>query len=252
MVTNDPTLTKARALSIYQEQHHPEQRFKWLTVAGLLAPILLKKPHCIEAFFFIVGMVLQLSTLVEREAAQRIAASGKTLIGLKPNRLPSDRPTTEALLHVFRHITLTQVILAEHPTKIIMSPLNLLQTRVLQLLGLEESIARRYRMRHSRGVIGWIPLVLLTACVAPHPGEHQAGTVRPAVDRILTRGDIQVAQMHLREFGFDPGPIDGIYTAQTQAAVRAFQRTYGLLVSGLLDRQTREVLKVGAEPKAGD
>ncbi len=107
-------------------------------------------------------------------------------------------------------------------------------------------------MRPSRSVIGWLPLVLLTACVASHPGEHQAGTVRPAVDRLLNRGDIQVAQMHLRAFGFDPGPIDGIYTAQTQAAVRAFQATYGLSVSGLLDRQTREQLKVGGNPKSGD
>jgi peptidoglycan hydrolase-like protein with peptidoglycan-binding domain len=107
-------------------------------------------------------------------------------------------------------------------------------------------------MRRSRSVIGWLPLVLLTACVASHTGEHQAGTVRPAVDRLLNRGDIQVAQTHLREFGFDPGPIDGIYTAQTQAAVRAYQATYGLSVSGLLDRQTREQLKVGADPKRGD
>jgi peptidoglycan hydrolase-like protein with peptidoglycan-binding domain len=61
-----------------------------------------------------------------------------------------------------------------------------------------------------------------------------------------------VAQMHLRAFGFDPGPIDGIYTAQTQAAVRALQATYGLQVSGMLDRRTREELKLGVDPKRGD
>ena len=70
--------------------------------------------------------------------------------------------------------------------------------------------------------------------------------------RLLTRGDIQVAQMHVRDFGFDLGPVDGTYTAQTQAAVRAFQTTYGLFVSGLLDRQTREQLKVGSDRKRGD
>jgi murein L,D-transpeptidase YcbB/YkuD len=107
-------------------------------------------------------------------------------------------------------------------------------------------------MRRSRGVIGWLPLVLLTACVASHSGEHQAGTIQPAVDRFLNRGDIEVAQLHLRAFGFDPGPIDGLYTAQTQAAVRAFQTTYGLVVSGLLDQQTREQLKVGPDSKRGD
>ena len=107
-------------------------------------------------------------------------------------------------------------------------------------------------MRPSWAMIGWLPLVLLTACVASHPGEHHAGTIQPAVDRLLGRGDIEVAQTHLRAFGFDPGPIDGIYTPQTQAAVRAYQATYGLSVSGQLDRQTHEELKLGVDPKRGD
>jgi peptidoglycan hydrolase-like protein with peptidoglycan-binding domain len=102
-------------------------------------------------------------------------------------------------------------------------------------------------MRRSRSVISWLPLVLLTACVASHPGAHQGGTIQPAVDRLLNRGDIQVAEMHLRDFGFDPGPIDGIYTAQTQAAVRAYQATYGLPVSGLLDYATRLQLLPGLD-----
>ena len=100
-------------------------------------------------------------------------------------------------------------------------------------------------MRCSRGVMGWLPLILLTACVASHPGPRQTGTIQPAVDRFLSRGDIQVAQTHLRDFGFDPGPIDGIYTAHTQAAVRAFQANYGLSVSGLLDQETRLQLLPG-------
>jgi transposase len=140
LITNDPSLTTARALSVYKEQYHPEQHFKWLKGAGILAPVMLKKPHRIQAFFLVVGLVLQLLTLVEREAARRLAASGKPIIGLKPNRLPDYRPKTEALLHVFRHVTVTQVILAEHPSEIVISPLNLLQTRVLELMGLEESI----------------------------------------------------------------------------------------------------------------
>jgi peptidoglycan hydrolase-like protein with peptidoglycan-binding domain len=115
-------------------------------------------------------------------------------------------------------------------------------------------------MRQYRGVMGWLSLLLLTACVVSPTEERTAGRAsaltsgseRPAVDRLLTQGDIQVAQRHLRAFGFDPGPSDGIYTAQTQAAVRAFQATYGLVVSGRLDRQTREMLKVGSDPKPGD
>jgi peptidoglycan hydrolase-like protein with peptidoglycan-binding domain len=106
-------------------------------------------------------------------------------------------------------------------------------------------------MRRPWRAILWPALVLLTACVASHPGEYPPGTVRPAVDRLFNRGEIQVAQRHLHAFGFDPGPIDGVYTPQTQAAVRAFQATYGLTVSGLLDRQTRETLRVGVDPPLG-
>jgi peptidoglycan hydrolase-like protein with peptidoglycan-binding domain len=102
-------------------------------------------------------------------------------------------------------------------------------------------------MRPFWGALVWLPWVLLTACVASHPGEHQAGTVRPAVDRLLNRGDIQVAQTHLHAFGFDPGPIDGIYSAQTQAAVRGYQARYGLPVSGLLDYTTRLDLLPGLD-----
>jgi peptidoglycan hydrolase-like protein with peptidoglycan-binding domain len=102
-------------------------------------------------------------------------------------------------------------------------------------------------MRPSRSVIGWLALWLLTGCVASHTGERPPGAERPAVDRLLTRGDIQVAETHLRDFGFDPGPVDGIYTAQTKAAVRAYQARYGMPVSGLLDYATRLQLMPGLD-----
>jgi peptidoglycan hydrolase-like protein with peptidoglycan-binding domain len=65
----------------------------------------------------------------------------------------------------------------------------------------------------------------------------------------LTQGDIQVAEAHLRQLGFDPGPVDGLFTAQTRAAIRAFQSRYGLPVSGLLDRATRLELLPGLDPE---
>jgi len=110
-------------------------------------------------------------------------------------------------------------------------------------------------MRWSRSLIGWLPLVLLTACVASQTEVPTAvelsgrtpGFERPALDRLLTSGDIQVAQGHLRALGFDAGPVNGIFTPQTQAAVRAFQATYGFPVSGLLDHATRLELLPGLD-----
>jgi peptidoglycan hydrolase-like protein with peptidoglycan-binding domain len=110
-------------------------------------------------------------------------------------------------------------------------------------------------MRQSWSVLNWLPLLLLSACVSSQTGGPTAerytaftpGSERSALDRLLTRGDIQVAQAHLREFGFDPGPIDGVYTAQTQVAVRGFQARYGYPVSGLLDYTTRLQLIPGLD-----
>jgi hypothetical protein len=76
-------------------------------------------------------------------------------------------------------------------------------------------------MRPSWGVISWLPLLLLTASVTSHTAEHTPGPELPAMDRLLTRGNIQFAEMRLKESGFDPGPVDGLFTAQTQAGVRA-------------------------------
>ena len=46
-------------------------------------------------------------------------------------------------------------------------------------------------------------------------------------------------------FGFDPGPVVGVFTPETQDAVRAYQARYGIPVSGLLDRATRRGLLPG-------
>jgi peptidoglycan hydrolase-like protein with peptidoglycan-binding domain len=103
-------------------------------------------------------------------------------------------------------------------------------------------------MRQLRRIIVWVPLWLLTACAASQTAAPTTGLDRVAFDRILTPGDIRMAETHLQAFGFDPGPVDGIFTAQTEAAVRAFQRRYGLSVSGLLDYTTREELVPGLNP----
>jgi peptidoglycan hydrolase-like protein with peptidoglycan-binding domain len=111
-------------------------------------------------------------------------------------------------------------------------------------------------MRQLWRVIGCLPLVWLTACAASPTQELTAGrssdlglgAERPALDRLLTAGDIHMAEARLKDFGFDPGPVDGISTAQTQAAVGAFQARYGLPVSGLLDLLTRQEVTLGVDP----
>ena len=44
---------------------------------------------------------------------------------------------------------------------------------------------------------------------------------------------IRGIQQALKRHGHDPGPIDGIYGSQTQAAVNSFQKAKGLATGGL-------------------
>lgn len=138
--THDPTLTTASAGRSSPEPYHPEPRFTWLHGAGIVAPVLLTNPPRIEAFVCVGGRVRQRLTLVARAAAHQIAASGTPVMGLNPTRLPDYRPTTEARRHVFRHVTVTPVVLAEPPVEIVIRPLHALPVRVLHGLGLEDAM----------------------------------------------------------------------------------------------------------------
>ena len=63
--------------------------------------------------------------------------------------------------------------------------------------------------------------------------------VREPTLRRGARGDaVARLQGRLRELGFDPGPVDGIYGWRTVSAVRAFQRSRGLVADGVCGPRT--------------
>jgi hypothetical protein len=55
---------------------------------------------------------------------------------------------------------------------------------------------------------------------------------------------VREAQYALKDKGYDPGAVDGVYGPNTRAAVREFQRKNFLPVDGLLTPQTLAVLGV--------
>jgi len=63
---------------------------------------------------------------------------------------------------------------------------------------------------------------------------------------MLTRGstgiDVKDLQMRLISLGRSPGPADGVFGAKTEAAVKAFQHLHGLMVDGIVGRQTEQAL----------
>jgi g-D-glutamyl-meso-diaminopimelate peptidase len=59
-------------------------------------------------------------------------------------------------------------------------------------------------------------------------------TLRPG----STGTDVKLVQSLLARIGYNPGPVDGIYGQQTQAAVAAFQRDNGLTPDGIVGPAT--------------
>lgn len=53
---------------------------------------------------------------------------------------------------------------------------------------------------------------------------------------------VEDLQKKLKDAGFDPGPLNGQFSAQTEAAVRAYQQAKGLQVDGIVGPQTRAAL----------
>lgn len=61
----------------------------------------------------------------------------------------------------------------------------------------------------------------------------------------FTKDDkIKLIQQALKDNGFDPGKIDGVYGYKTEAAVRAFQLSKGLVVDGEVGRITAKELNI--------
>ena len=66
-------------------------------------------------------------------------------------------------------------------------------------------------------------------------------------------GDWRVgqAQERLKAAGFDPGYIDGVIGYRTREALRRYQASQGLPVTGQLDEATRQVLLAGGRARSG-
>ncbi len=72
---------------------------------------------------------------------------------------------------------------------------------------------------------------------------------------VLRRGDrgpaITSLQLNLQNAGYNPGPIDGVFGGQTEAAILAFQRDRGLEVDGVVGPATEAALTGGSSSGGG-
>jgi len=88
-------------------------------------------------------------------------------------------------------------------------------------------------------------VVIVGAAVLLARAQDPAAAAAPAVPEPRTVESPLELQVELHRRGFSCGSIDGVPGAQTEAALRAFQRGAGLRDSGVLDQPTRAVLRIG-------
>lgn len=74
--------------------------------------------------------------------------------------------------------------------------------------------------------------------------------------RMYVGDDVAALQERLAELGFDTGRVDGVFGVRTEAALKGFQREYGLVSDGVCGPATLRALKqlgrlvVGGRPQA--
>lgn len=80
---------------------------------------------------------------------------------------------------------------------------------------------------------------------APTPCNPDACTGTPTLKYGSKGHCVGWVQRRLNQLGFNAGPVDCIFGSQTDSAVRAFQRSKGLVVDGVVGPQTWAALKAG-------
>jgi peptidoglycan hydrolase-like protein with peptidoglycan-binding domain len=111
----------------------------------------------------------------------------------------------------------------------------------------EERLMRRFLVALGLSLLMATPLVVAAA------GDGSSGeNLVPAVDQLMARDMIQLAQSQMKIAGYNPGRVDGIFDQRTSDALRKYQVAKGLPVSGLLDEPTRRELLSGYQEASDD
>jgi transposase len=132
------TLSLEQAVGAYRSEYLIEQGFRRLKGRPLsLAPMYLQYEHRNIGLIFLMTLALRVLVLIQFVARRKLEKEGATLKGIYPGQpgRQTTKPTTEMMLRIFRGITLSKITIngqtSEHLT-----PLNNVQRRILELLGL--------------------------------------------------------------------------------------------------------------------
>jgi transposase len=143
-VTNAPKekLPPENAVLAYREQFTEERTFGRLKGKPLsLSPMYLEKDDHATGLVRLLSLGLRILSLLEYSVRTALALHNEALAGLyagNPQRT-TNRPTAEKLLAAFKDIILTAI---HHQDSVIyfLNPLSQLQSRILHLLGFDDSL----------------------------------------------------------------------------------------------------------------
>ncbi len=80
---------------------------------------------------------------------------------------------------------------------------------------------------------------------AANPGNQPSAAQSRQSTQAKSSPDVAAAQRALKQAGFDPGSADGMMGTRTRQALRDYQQSKGLKVTGNLDDETRQALLAG-------
>ena len=137
------TLLLDQAITYYRDQWLVERgyhRFKKGSLPAL--PLWVRLPERIRGLMLLLLIALQALTLLEFVAQRELAARGETLAGLVPGnpKMKTTRPSAERLLARFDNLHLLVEATETHIQGEIVETLTSLQRRILNLLGVPETI----------------------------------------------------------------------------------------------------------------
>jgi transposase len=135
LLTNDRNLTTAQVLEAHKGQPAIEKRFEQLKTVHEIAPVFLKNPFRIEAFFTLYFLALLVQALIEREMRLAMKRERLSEIPIYPEQRLCKRPTTEQILRLFSFAERHTLLREARIVQIFPAELTDLQIQVLELLG---------------------------------------------------------------------------------------------------------------------
>jgi peptidoglycan hydrolase-like protein with peptidoglycan-binding domain len=118
------------------------------------------------------------------------------------------------------------------------------------------AVAKRIQTKGGYGMKNTLGRTLLTsvfviALATPSWAADEPQKAAPKQEKAMksavsheSRDEVKKVQEALKSKGEDPGIIDGVMGKKTEAALKKFQKTNGLKVTGAMDRETTDKLGI--------